>query len=242
MSNSLLNCLPVRYLDLTAIKPIGEARTGCWCTIKAKVLKACVCKSKNDNAYKQFTVCDDTGVLLVQFFEPFLEYVDFKEGDIVVACGLVSEFDSLKAFWNPLISALPDDCDCAEVLPVYASENEPSSTDFEALEKDETLDDLLLGSNDLTFRNCLLSIHGRSTKKSLSESRKALKLHEAIEIWLACFKKETSLTQQLLWSCTPSPTDDYEFVYSVVALGESPDARSYLCSSDDDYLLAGLSD
>ncbi len=239
MSNPLLNCFPVRYLDLTALKQIGEARTGCWCTIKAKVLKASVCKSKNENTYKQFTVCDDTGVLLIQFFEPFLNYVDFEEGEEVVACGLLTEFDSLKAFYNPLISAIPNDCDSLEVLPVYATEIKPTTEYFEALENDSSLDNLLLGSTDITLKRCLLAIHGRSTKEDLARCRKALKLHEAIEIWLACFMKKSSLTHQLLVRKALLSAGGRAFVYAVDAFEECSNIESFACSDDDDNLLAG---
>lgn len=193
MELDCLNYLPARYLDLTSVCEIGEARTGFFCTIRARVLSVSEGKTSNNAIFCDYLLGDGSACLIARFYEPYVLYTHFETGDVVVAGGVLIEHDSMKSFTNPLMSLISDS-EAREVLPVYAHDMSVTKKCF----SDAKYGEMLLGDTFYSWRQALIGVHGFEGKVELKKSRMALKLHSIIEVLMQCYKRNVTLSDLLL--------------------------------------------
>ena len=102
----LVSNYPRRYIDMSSVQTIAQARIGEQCTIKAQVHEVKLKRPKPRLALAEVTIVDQTGVLIVTAFrQPWL--ADQLKGGMTVAVSGKVEFNyGYKRMTNPYIEPL----------------------------------------------------------------------------------------------------------------------------------------
>ena len=102
----LLGNYPRRYIDMSRVATIAEARIGDTCTIKARVHEVKVKRPKPRVVLAEVSIVDDTGVLIITAFsQPWLAD-QLKPGATVAVSGEVAFNYGYKRMTNPFIEEL----------------------------------------------------------------------------------------------------------------------------------------
>lgn len=102
----LVSNYPRRYVDMSRVFTIAQARIGEQCTIKARVHEVKLKRPKPRLALAEVTIVDDTGTLIITAFrQPWLAD-QLKKGMTVAVSGKVEFNYGFKRMTNPYIEAL----------------------------------------------------------------------------------------------------------------------------------------
>jgi hypothetical protein len=186
-----INCLPVRYFDLSKCLTIGQSRVGFETTFVARVAEVEDNVTLGGKTYAKYVLEDKTSSIQIFIPEPFLDGLNvFCRNDEVIVNGKVKEIKSMKCIINPLVREFIKG-KYKYVAPAYSR---VLNFEKDKLEKFGAFDKKFLNKGDL------LAIHGFSTKQELLQSRINFKFQQLFETHLFCFKNSTALLDVLLTS------------------------------------------
>ncbi|NTU70339.1 MAG: ATP-dependent DNA helicase RecG [Coriobacteriia bacterium] len=118
----LLRHYPMRYLDLTDVTTLRDARSGSEVTVVGRVHEVRVKKPRPRLTITEVAIVDGTGVLLgVWFNQPYIQQ-RFAAGDRVAFAGKVELDYGFKQIKTPFVEKLAadqDDAEAGRVLPVH---------------------------------------------------------------------------------------------------------------------------
>ena len=119
----LVSNYPRRYIDMSSVRTISQARIGDQCTIKARVHEVKLKRPKPRLALTEVTIIDSTGTLIITAFrQPWL--ADQLKGGMTVAVSGKVEFNyGFKRMTNPYIEPLEDSGEDFHgmIVPVHPS-------------------------------------------------------------------------------------------------------------------------
>lgn len=117
----LLEHLPHKYLDASAITPIQQLLPGEFVTIQAKILTLHQHRTRRGQSMLQVQVEDNSGRLTLTFFhQPYVKQM-LKEGEWYAFTGKTGEFAGRISLANPKFEPLDkeENIHTGRVLPVY---------------------------------------------------------------------------------------------------------------------------
>lgn len=118
----LLHHFPSRYLDLSSVQTLAEAKAGTDVTVVGRVHEVKVKKPRPRLTVTEVAIVDGTGVLIgVWFNQPWVQQ-RFLAGERVAFSGRMEIDYGFKKITNPFVEKLPADEDSASagrVLPVH---------------------------------------------------------------------------------------------------------------------------
>ncbi|MCI8469760.1 MAG: ATP-dependent DNA helicase RecG [Eggerthellaceae bacterium] len=115
----LVTHFPRRYVDLSAVRTVAEARIGESCTVRGTVHEIKLKRPRRNLSLVELALVDGTGTLMVTCFrQPWL-MDQVKPGDAVAVAGKV-EFDyGFKRMTNPYLEHVGEELGGAMIIPVH---------------------------------------------------------------------------------------------------------------------------
>ena len=115
----LVTHFPRRYVDLSAVRTVADARIGESCTVRGTVHEIKLKRPRPNLPLVEMALVDGTGTLMVTCFrQPWL-MDQVRAGDVVAVAGKV-EFDyGFKRMTNPYLEKVEDGQAAAMIIPVH---------------------------------------------------------------------------------------------------------------------------
>lgn len=117
----LLDRFPRRYLDMSQMLTVAQARIGLSCTIMGTVHEFKTKQPRRNLSLVEITIVDGTGTLIVTCFnQPWLVR-KLTEGDLLTVSGVIEFNYGFKRMTNPLIAFIEDAEDARGVIQAVQS-------------------------------------------------------------------------------------------------------------------------
>lgn len=117
----LLDRFPRRYLDMSQMLTVAQARIGLSCTIMGTVHEFKTKQPRRNLSLVEITIVDGTGTLIVTCFnQPWLVR-KLTEGDLLTVSGVIEFNYGFKRMTNPLIAFIEDAEDVRGVIQAVQS-------------------------------------------------------------------------------------------------------------------------
>ena len=117
----LLDRFPRRYLDMSQMPTVAQARIGLSCTIMGTVHEFKTKQPRRNLSLVEITIMDGTGTLIVTCFnQPWLVR-KLTEGDLLTVSGVIEFNYGFKRMTNPLIAFIEDAEDARGVIQAVQS-------------------------------------------------------------------------------------------------------------------------
>ena len=99
----LLQCYPLRYVDMSKVVTAQSAQIGTRCTLAAQVYEVKLKRIRSKLTLTEVSLVDETGLIIASCFnQPWL-FEKITKGDLVVVSGKVEFSYGFKRMTNPLI-------------------------------------------------------------------------------------------------------------------------------------------
>ena len=188
----LLNYFPRTYQDRSQIEKISDLRESNTSMVKGNISHMRYSKTRGWKSIFEISVTDNTGILLVRWFnQPYMKdklHID----DLVLLYGRVSFYKQKLQMTNPDYEVITEDIDLAEslrIVPVYTLTDDVSQTFFRKLVTmvlEDSLysieeffpDDIVRKHKLLPLMHATKNIHFPDTFDILNEAKKRLKYQE----------------------------------------------------------------
>lgn len=187
---------PRRYLDMSSVKSVGEARIGDSCTIKGVVHEIKLKKPKPRLQLVEITLVDDSGTLIITAFrQPWL--VDRIKENMTIAVAGTLEFNyGFKRMTNPFIEVIDDGAadKGGVIIPIHPASGKISTAWMRRLISNAL--ELVRGTIDplplelrvkyrlMSRQNALSCIHFPTSMAEQAEARRRLAYEELLELEL----------------------------------------------------------
>ncbi|MDR4497473.1 MAG: ATP-dependent DNA helicase RecG [Candidatus Scalindua sp.] len=188
----LLNYFPRTYQDRSQIEKISDLKESNTSMVKGNVSRM---RNSNTRGWKsifEISLTDNTGILLVKWFnQPYMKD-KLQVDDLVLLYGRVSFYKQKLQMINPDYEVITENIDVAEslrIVPVYTLTDDVSQTFFRklvAMVLEESLcsieeffpDDIIRKHKLLPLMHAIKNIHFPDTFDILNEAKKRLKYQE----------------------------------------------------------------
>ncbi len=202
--SDLLEAFPHRYIDMSAVRHVAQARIGEHCTVVGQVHSVNSRRTRKRNlSLVEVGLVDGSGILMVTCFnQPWLSR-KLEQGMRVSVSGEIEFNYGFKRMTNPVLVVLsPEDSACGLVLPVHpASSQVPRQTMRrlidEALERVRGCYDFLPARLRCRYRLCsryqaFRAIHAPSSMNEVQMARRRLIYEELLLLELGLMSRSRS--------------------------------------------------
>ena len=196
----LANHFPRRYMDLSAVKTVADARVGESCTVAGEVFDVVLKRPKPRLTLVEITLLDSTGAMVITCFrQPWLKD-KLSKGMRIAVAGQVSFNYGMKRMTNPFLEVLGEKEASGQIVPVHPATEKISPTIMRGIIRNAL--DMVCGIEDflpldlrekyrlMSRGSALESIHFPSTMSEQHQARRRLAYEEVLLLQLHLMKQD----------------------------------------------------
>ena len=200
--NDLIHYYPLRYIDFSKVKNIGEINDGDRCVVVGDIYELNVSKTKFGEKVS-FCIIDGTGAIVIDVFSNSWVKHKFSPGHRVVASGYARYFSGMLHMTNPIFSDAKNIC-ATGIIPVYRSNSDCSQATIRSsiartLKKLKVqFDQITLDDAYISYGDALSAIHCQTSDVDLKSARKAIKKREIMLAQYSLAQRGSDLISEII--------------------------------------------